>query len=99
MNLNPFNRTRNRPRGRLRIYLDGRNEFRWTVYASNGEPMAMATEGYTRADNAYNAAATLFGPTRTWERIDNEGDGVRAGYARAWYIPLNKPHTEAELPT
>ena len=29
-------------------YRDNRNEWRWTFYASNGEPIAVSSEGYVR---------------------------------------------------
>lgn len=37
------------------IYPDNRGEFRFTIYASNGEPIAVSSEGYVRRADCEHA--------------------------------------------
>lgn len=39
----------------FRKYKDNRGEWRWTFFASNGEEIAVASEGYVRETDCDNA--------------------------------------------
>lgn len=44
---------------RVEIYEDAAGEWRWMLYAGNGEEMAMSTEGYDNKGNAKRAWITV----------------------------------------
>lgn len=57
---------------KLKYYQDRKNEWRWTLYARNGNVVGASSEGYkTKAKAAANfAAVTTKGPTAKVEVVE-----------------------------
>ncbi len=55
---------------RFKLYQDTKQEWRWTLYADNGEPLAVSSEGYVSKSSAVDCARLVQNPAVAAARIE-----------------------------
>lgn len=58
----------------LRYYRDQTGDWRWTLIAQNGHPIAACTEGYRRVGDCERSWEITRGPLRAVVEITREGE-------------------------
>ena len=83
---------------KLKYYQDRKSEWRWTLYARNGNVVGASSEGYkTKAKAVANfAAVTTKGPTATVEFVEKAAKKAPAKKAAKRVNPLAKHATPAK---